>query len=331
MLNIFELLSTDKNKRVLHYFLFLAIAFVLSFYFTALRYLFCREFPGITFVSLLDNSADLPFQYRVLVPWLAGLLQKTGLPFLNSPVRLFQVFELFSTFFLFVAFRSYLSLFMKESEFIKSLFSLSIFYVLPFNFILYSPPYSAPLYPWDIPSVLFITLGLILLYKKNWVVYYPLFIAATLNRETAIFLTFIYFVNAVKKDRPTTILLHCLAQIVIWALIKLGLAGLFVNNPGAGLFMNFFWRNLPMLANPQKLGVLASSFGFIWVAVVLYFRSIPDGFVKRSLLVIFPFFSGMLIAGNLTELRIYGELIPIVLPAFLLVAASLVRNGWKKV
>jgi len=43
------------------------------------------------------------------------------------------------------------------------------------------------------------------------------------------------------------------------------------------------------------------------------------------LLVVFPFFIVMFILGEIFELRIYGELIPVILPAALLVFQALFR------
>ena len=98
---------------------------------------------------------------------------------------------------------------------------------------------------------------------------------------------------------------------------------MYANNPGHGLFLNQFSNNLAILSDPFEVGILISNFGFVWIAVVFYFRFIKDHFVKRSLLVVFPFFCGMMIVGNLMELRIYGELIPIILSAFLLILNNL--------
>ena len=98
---------------------------------------------------------------------------------------------------------------------------------------------------------------------------------------------------------------------------------MYASNPGPGLFLNQFSNNLAILSDPLKAGLLLSNFGFVWIAVVFYFRFIKDHFVKRSLLVVFPFFCGMMIVGNLPELRIYGELIPVILSAFLLILNNL--------
>jgi hypothetical protein len=58
----------------------------------------------------------------------------------------------------------------------------------------------------------------------------------------------------------------------------------------------------------------------------LHFRRIKVEFVKRSLLVVFPFFIGMMLVANIYELRLFGELIPVVLAAFVLVFHELLQG-----
>lgn len=316
--------KANKSLKWLHYSTFLIAISLLSLYFTDMHFMFCEEAKRASLSSLFAGSADIPTQYRALIPWIVSSLVPLKLPFFESPVRLFKVIEFLSTFFLFVAFRYYISLFIK-SKLLPSLFSLVLFVILPYQYIFYSWSLSAIYYPYDIPSVLFFTLGLILLYKKNHLIYYPVFIIATFNRETTIFLTLIYLFTAFEKNKIAPVLSHCIAQAVIWASIKMCLAALYADNPGPGYFVNFFYVNLSLTANPVNVMRIASSCGFVWVAVVFCSKLITDEFVKRSLLVIFPFFMGMFIVGNIIELRIYGEMIPVILSAFLLIVNNLLR------
>jgi len=302
--------------------MFLVAISLLSLYFTNIHFILCQEAKRASLSLLLDNSADVTAQYRVLIPWIVNFLIKLKLPFLASPVRLFKTIEFLSTFFLFVAFRSYISLFIK-STLLSSLFSLTLFIILPYQYIFYSWSLGAIYYPYDIPSVLFFTLGLILIYKKNWPIYFPVFIIATFNRETTIFLTFIYFVTTIKKNNMIPVLFHCISQLIIWIFIKKYLAVLYAGNPGPGFFMNFFFVNWAAITNPVNAVRVASSFGFIWIMVLYDFKLITDEFVKRSLIVVIPFLLGMFIVGNVIELRIYGELIPVILSAFLLIVNNL--------
>jgi hypothetical protein len=95
------------------------------------------------------------------------------------------------------------------------------------------------------------------------------------------------------------------------------------SNPGGELLQGHVRQNLEFLANPHAWPLFLSNLGYLWMPVLFFRRLIPDGFARRSVLVVYPFFAAMFLVGNMYELRIYGELIPVVLPAFFL----LVRAG----
>lgn len=314
---LFKLLTFIADRKFVIRSTFFIMAIVLSSLFTYFRFSLNHECGKATLSSFLSNSAHTPFQFRVLIPWVVHWLfeAKLPLPFFDSPLHLFMLIELLSVFSTTIIFRYYILLFLKD-ETQSTLLSFSLFYILPFNFIL--PRELNYWYPWDMPSILFFTLGIILLYRKNWITYYILFVIATLNRETTCFLTFIYLFTSIGKSRYKSIMFHCVFQAIIWIIIKYILYQLYANNPGDGLFENHALSNINYLLNPKNYPFLFSTFGYIWIPTLFLFRLIRVDFVKKSLFVIFPFFLGMMYVGNIQELRIYGELIPIILMAFLL-------------
>lgn len=115
--------------------------------------------------------------------------------------------------------------------------------------------------------------------------------------------------------------------------IKIILFKAFIANPGPD---NFEWHNRLGVTNLEEnmaffkdikcYPLFLSNMGFIWIPVLLYFHLIKNEFVKRSVLVIFPFFIGMMLVGTIYELRIYGELIPVFLMALFLIGTELMRS-----
>ena len=313
----------EKYQKVITNSAFYIMALILSCYFMQLRFSMNLEYERATLSSLLNNTAMVPFQYRILIPWFVGSLSKI-LPL--TAVRLFRLFEMFSTFFLIVAFRHYVSLFFRNKT-VTTLLSFSLFYVLPFNFLL--DRHFPLFYPSDTPSVLFFTLGLILLYKKNWPMYYLVFAVATLNRGTTCFLTFIYLFTAIGKSRPKTIVAHCVFQFVIWVTIKYSLHQLYAYCHGIRPLEYHWHGNFEAFADPRCYPHMLSSIGFIWIPTLFYFRSIRDDFVRRSLLVIVPFLSAIVYIPNIDELRCHQELIPVILMAFLLILRELFKRRLK--
>ncbi|WP_028324528.1 hypothetical protein [Desulfatirhabdium butyrativorans] len=306
-------MSNQQNR--IHYALFGAAAFLLSLYFSHMHILMCDQAEKASLDLLLTNNADTPFQYRVLVPWLVQSVSRWLSPNLLSPIQMFRMAEFFFTFSLCIVFRSYINLFIEDAM-RSSVYALSIFLLLPYQYIFYSPSLHSIFYPSDVPSVFFFTLGLILIYKKNWFLYYPIFAIATFNRETTIFLVFICWITAISKTNMLSVTSQCLVQMVLWVLIKQFLAVLYADNPGPGFFVNFISTNWMKLGNPLNVIRIASSFCFVWVAVLYRFSCITSDFLKRTTFVIFPYLVGMFIVGNIIELRIFGELIPVVLIVF---------------
>ncbi len=304
--------------------IFIVAALLMSLHFVDLRFAGNSEFSGASLTALLAGTAQTPYQYRALVPWLAnGVLAVLPKAAAVAPTAVFKLFDFLAVFLFAVSFKYYISLFLKDKT-QSSVLALSLFYVLPFNFLT-KINYHAGLsylpvwYPCDMPSILFFTLGLIFIYKRQWRWYYPLFLVATFNRETSCFLTAVYLFTAYGNERPRTLILHISAQIAIWGAIKLFLYRLYAGNPGDGLLLNTVVFNLNILRHPSVYLPLLSSLGFIWIPVLIYYRRIQDAFLIRALLVVIPFIVGMSCVGALPELRIYGELIPIVLAPFLLV------------
>jgi hypothetical protein len=88
--------------------------------------------------------------------------------------------------------------------------AFTILLALPFN-LLYTY-----WYPNDIPAVLFFTLGLIAFYRRSWPWYYLLFVVATLNRETTLFLTFLFVVTNLDRLSLKQLAGHTAVQLFIW-------------------------------------------------------------------------------------------------------------------
>jgi hypothetical protein len=318
--------SSDRNAELA----FLLTAFAAAYCFCELRFLLADPFSGpALFDEVSRHTGPKPWQYRVLIPYAAGILSHLNLPPFFSLERWAKLAELSSLFLLVLAFRRYISLFIRDRA-VASLFSFLILLILPFNFFFPRPHY--PNYWYDTPSMLFFTLGLILLHQKKWLPYYGVFVIATFNRETTCFLTFIYLLTSAGRVRPKRIAFHCVSQFVLWLTIKSLLVKLYAGNPGPSFEWyahpgaTHFADNIAFFTHPENYPMFLSNMGFTWVAVLLHLRRIKVEFVKRSLLVVLPFFAGMMLVANIYELRLFGELIPVVLAAFVLVFHDLLRR-----
>jgi hypothetical protein len=309
------------NRKGLVIVAYLLLVGLASYYFTTLWFELNWELRGVGWDALLRGEAPTPFQYRALVFWLVKGLARLGAAcgVAASIPSLFFRIEFYSMMLLVLAFRAYLRLFWEGRT--ASIISLTIFLILPYNLLL--GRVLAVRYPSDIPSILFFTAGLILLYKRNWLLFYPLFALATLNRETSCFLTVVYILVALGCEKNTRIVQHVFAQLVIWVSIKYWLHLIYLSNRGDGLCLWNYRANVDFLTHPSAYRLFLSNLGYLWIPVLLFWRRIPDLFVRRSTAVIPVFFAAMFIVGNMWELRIYAELIPVALTAFFMMLKGL--------
>jgi hypothetical protein len=255
----------------------------------------------------------------------------------------FRVAETVSAFFLVVAFRRYISFFLGDTT-ASYVTPFVLFYALPFNFLwpppyiplsfpqylpvfLYHPTYVALFYPYDTPSMMFFTLGLILLYKRRWAPYYLLFAVATLNRETTCFLTFVYVFTAWGRDGKRALALHTAAQFAIWVGIKYALFRLYADNPSQPIATDGPFVNIAHLKDPSNYLYILSNMGFLWVPVLLFWRKIQDDFLRRSLLVLVPYLAVQFLVGQYTELRGFGDVTPVVAAAFVVILKALFEDA----
>ena len=68
-----------------------------------------------------------------------------------------------------------------------------------------------------------------------------------------------------------------------------------------------------MLSEPLNYVLLASNFGYLWIPLLAFGTRIRDDFTRRALLVLIPYFLVGLRIDVFDELRIFGEMIPLVL------------------
>lgn len=333
----FTLAENDNHrKNFLREFCFYTLAAVMAFHFCQLRFGMTGQPLENNIRHLMDGTAYTPFQYRVLIPWFVNLILEalklfSGVPTI-SPDKLFQSIELLTVFLLFVAVRHYVSVVLGNYT-LGFVSSVLVFHALLFSYVM---PRAVPLwyvhwFPFDIPAVLFVTAGLFLIHQEKWVPYYFLFLVATLNRETSFFLTLIYLLTNLGKGKAKQLGLHCLAQFLIWATVKYVLFTMYINNPVGdsgqdpdyaawhiGLYdPNDLGVNLRTLTIISEYPFIFSIVGYLWLPAALLVRMIHNDFVKRTMVVIVPWCASILYVGTLTQLRIFGELIPIVVVAFI--------------
>jgi hypothetical protein len=276
--------------------------------------------------ALAAGVASTPYQYRVLVPWIVRAAVEMHLIRPESEMAMFVGLQVVALILLAFVFRRYLSLFITDRV-LTSVMALSVYAILPFNY------FNLPYYPYDVPSVVFFTLGLILIHDRNWVWFYPLFAIATLNRETSIFLTVVTVFVLFDQYSWRKLAVLVGSQAAIWVVIKAALWVLYQRNRwmGYGLYEYQFKVNVATLLNFPVKGLIAlATWGCLWLAVLIWYPRITDMFLRRNLWTVPVFVAAMFVAGFVIELRIYGEVLPIVLAAAWVVFLDVIKESFAR-
>jgi hypothetical protein len=183
--------------------------------------------------------------------------------------------------------------------------------------------YGSMLY--DLPALALFTLGLALVAARRFWLYLLVFAVCVLNKETGLLLTLVWAVSEVheRKLRPGQLVFGAGLQIGFWVIVRGFLFSYFRNNPGEAIALHLF-RNARVLAVPGNWFlfrpvtnwlVLPMGFNLLYVfgfvASLVALRRAPR-FLKDAFWVAVPLFVLTWLFGNVDEMRVYYELLPIV-------------------
>jgi hypothetical protein len=181
--------------------------------------------------------------------------------------------------------------------------------------------YGSMLY--DLPALSLFTLGLALLAARRFWLYVVVFAAATLNKETALLLTFVWVIVERRRLTPRQLIPGLVLQVAVWVLIRGGLLLAFRGNPGEPIAFHLF-RNVQVIAVPGNWFLfrpvtdwLVMPRGFNTLYVLAFVGSLfalrkAAQFLKSAFWVAVPVIVLTWMFGNVDEMRVYYELLPIV-------------------
>jgi hypothetical protein len=268
-------------------------------------------------VKFFNLSGDFPFQLRVL-PFFLGkfIFQLLSIEISQTTIKVFFVLTDFLGCLVAIGFIA--SILRHQQKVMLTFVAFWLFWrQMYFTFII--SVHLNVYYPSDVLSIAFICIGLYLAEQRNWRLLLLIIPLATLNRETAVLLAGFYFIRTwLEGPRKATFVSITLA--IIWPVTKLAISWL-LNAPAGGLVSLYteygrlrFFYNFAFL-KPRRFYEFftincVAAFGFTWVLFLLKDYRFN---LFQPYLYLFPLFLlGMVFVGNLSEIRIFGEFIPIV-------------------
>ena len=161
---------------------------------------------------------------------------------------------------------------------------------------------------YDFATLCLFLSGVLLLHRGTWRWFYPLYILALLNKETAVLLPLLMVIWYWGKMPRGRLAAHVGAQIALFVVAKVALGWAFRGNPG-GAFEPHLVENLRLYMRPYWFSAVSD---VLIVALLLgwHWREKP-AFLRRTSWLLLPLLPLYLVAGGWGEIRAFYELFPI--------------------
>lgn len=314
------------------YVLFILVSIISSTIFTYYYFLYTHEYPPGSTERIANYQADKVFQTRLLLPSLANSLRPL-IPTISIcfqwlipyPVDFYVLLQLINIVFLtslLIVFPHLLELLeIQNNQWISFILLLPI----TWNYVIINGVIDGAglYYCYDIPSLSFFVIGLVFFLKKKWTWFYPIFILACINRESACFISltgFILMCNFTTLNSKIFLQLnkiltqHILIQATIWICIRIYLSYTFRNNPGSFFeephsmsnFLSGIWTGESHWAMKNACWFV-SIFAGIWIIPIILFKYLNTQGRRLSLVGII-YLIILYFRSNMMETRVYNEL-----------------------
>jgi len=176
-------------------------------------------------------------------------------------------------------------------------------------------------YVYDFANLMFFTLGLIMLARRNMTAFYAVYIIGLFNKETMVLLALVYWLQMRKDDDKTARRLHLAGMAVAFIVIRMIISAAFADNPGVKFEVHFFKHNILYLWTEQYEYFRIVAFSLLGLGIFYKWKEKPL-FLRHALAVVVPLLFLTFWMGFLDEFRDYYEAYS---AGFLLIADSFCR------
>lgn len=294
-------------------------------------------------IKMMEGTADMPFQSRVLLPGIvkaltpllpADLFTKVKLPFVDVAIQnlsdqnpantLPAWLAVFIMFFAMVGSVGMLAVWMRKLGYREKYIAVWGM-IYPITFMLFF--FGAYLY--DFPQLFLFSVALWALVPPKqgetqpfykWLVYLLFFGLATLNKETSFVLILAYLVIYYRPLKRSTWIGLAVVQGLIYAAIRFWVLGLYANNPGG--FVEYHWPFY--VENPLAILLAVIPFVFVGFFIAKGWAGKPL-FLRQALVMVVPLIPLYFLFGYPFEMRVFLEIYPVVF--LLLIRPKAIRQG----
>ena len=309
--------------KIIHFFLtsFVAICVLIIFLIKP----GINDDPHSKFENMINGTAYKPFVYRTLLPTSTKILSQTvpvevkeslskeisESPLLSKIFKKLRWENELATEYLIAVLLMFLSL-LGFAYAIKYLFVIFYYasnhitnFISIFALLCLPPFFMYTSFLYDFPNLFLFTLGLILLVKQQWKIYFPFLFIAIINKETTILLLIIFFFYYKDKLSINWFRKLLFFQTVAYLITKLMLSFIFRNNAGSFVEVHLIDHNLRLI-NEYNL-VTVATYIVILILILYKWKEKPE-FLKISFAMIIPLLFLALFLGYIDELRGYYEI-----------------------
>jgi hypothetical protein len=166
---------------------------------------------------------------------------------------------------------------------------------------------------WTIAETIFFILAIFAINKHKWWQLELIIIFATFNRETAIFIPFLYFFATFDVNKPFANFPLSLIYFFSWAMVYGGMRFALGSSPMINTIPDMFQENIRPDILQVSIPLNLWFAGIFWLALPFSFHKAPD-LLKRLALVIPIYIPFILIFGMWVEVRLFMPLLPIIIP-----------------
>jgi hypothetical protein len=267
----------------------------------------------LTLRYFVNFQGEQPFQSRVLPFLLARRVSLFHHLDDKGLVNLFMLMDYIATVLCFVLVWHSARVLLKRPR--SLVWVLALFWWQMFGTFVVSQVHNY-YYPYDMMSLAFVAGAVYLIVSgASWRALLVICVPAMFNRETAVLIPFFYLAyhwpaGKLVWRNAAAMLLTCAAMklLITFRLHAFGGMVSLYHEPGyLRLFYNFSF--LSMDARLVHTANVFLAWGGAWCLLLLPGQSAPA--LHRMMWCLLPYFMGMMVVGNLSEIRIFAEFIPL--------------------